>query len=177
MNPSMFPDEVAFLTSYLNKSTSYLEYGCDGTTFLAVRTSPALNRIVSVEANQYKIHQFLTFPEILQAAQANRLEFRHDTHVIGGAGAPYSIPATEQYDLILVDGWFRVYHTLMLVNQLTDNTVLLVHDYTNRPMYHILESFYDITETVGTLVRLRPKASINQAALAAQIDIYKTDPR
>ena len=65
-------------------------------------------------------------------------------------------------DLVLIDGRFRVACSLVVAMQ-APSTTILVHDYTLRPAYKILEAFLTIEKTIDTLVMLRrcsPKASI-----------------
>jgi hypothetical protein len=60
-------------------------------------------------------------------------------------------PIPTKFSAILVDGRFRVACALHAIDYLDNNGILLVHDYTNRPQYHVIEQFYRKIGGVETL--------------------------
>jgi hypothetical protein len=66
-----------------------------------------------------------------------------------------------QPDLILIDGRFRVACGLAAALEAPDATVL-VHDYTFRPDYQILEEFFVVTRKVETLVECHLKPPLDK---------------
>ena len=54
-------------------------------------------------------------------------------------------------------------------------TRVIVHDYTNRPRYHVVEEFYRVDETASTIVAMRPKPDIDFRAWQAVLEDYKFD--
>ena len=45
-------------------------------------------------------------------------------------------------NVILIDGRFRVACALGIFTKISNNTLDLIHDYTDRPAYHIVEKYY-----------------------------------
>ena len=65
-------------------------------------------------------------------------------------------------DIILIDGKFRVACGLDIFSKIREESIILIHDYTYRKDYHILEIYYLKLETWGSLASFikRPKAKI-----------------
>jgi hypothetical protein len=63
---------------------------------------------------------------------------------------------SEEPDLVLIDGRFRVACALtVLLN--SDKPYVIIHDFNNRSQYHCILIFYDVIESVDTLVVLKKK--------------------
>ncbi len=184
----MSSSEITFFTSYLNKASSYLEYGCGGSTFIAVNV-PSISRIVSVEGNRKWIDKCMNNSVIRNAVERNILSFKHVEYgatdnysrpspTSDPATFPaYSEPPKGQFDLVLIDGRFRAACGLKLVNIVTETTHVLIHDYTNRPYYHVLEEFYDKIGVCETFACLKRKLNIDNNELARLISKYEYDSR
>ena len=159
----------------LAKATHYMEFGSGGSTLLAVR-SPA-RVILSVESDPAWLEKIRAHPEIAQAVARQRLFLTHaDIGPVGEWGSPtdetrraqwpryYADPffATDiLFDLILIDGRFRVATALAAAACAAESATIVIHDYELRPQYYLVEKFFDIEETRESLYVLRRRRTIN----------------
>lgn len=175
----MSSSETDLLASALAQARVYLEYGSGGSTKLAAR-QPQLESITSVESDQAYIDLHVRpDPEVVRALGQQRLRFLSvDIGPTGDWGYPknatkahlwpnYALcPYLHGYrpDLILIDGRFRVACGLVAALQEPQARVL-VHDYTSRRNYHVLERFFEIRQRADSLVELsrRPDFDERQA--------------
>jgi hypothetical protein len=67
------------------------------------------------------------------------------------------------FDLVFVDGRFRVACALAALLELKNPFRVLIHDFPNRPQYHILLPFFEVENQVGRLVVLLPKPGFNRS--------------
>lgn len=193
-NPHKFsvilsPDEQRFLIYNLQQSKHYLEFGAGGSTFLALLHSDV--DIVSVE-NELDWINYLRKWKYIQKNEkiTKRLKFYYaDTGETKGWGRPenyerdkklfpnYSANVFKEfdnnYDLVLIDGRYRVACTLQTILNTDENVKILIHDYTYRPEYHVLEEFLDIDKTVDTMVRFKKKKNIDKKAVMKMYDKFK----
>lgn len=167
--------EANLLRKHLRSSRFYLEFGCGGSTLLALRTSRG--RVVSVDSDAGWIDRLKLEPEIQQALTSNRLTFQHvDIGPVGDWGLPkdeshirawrhyYGSAWTFRdfdYDLVLIDGRFRVMCALMAAIFVSPRTLVALHDYANRKPYFIVEKYFDTIEHTDRLTVLRKRANIN----------------
>jgi hypothetical protein len=172
----MSDPEIAMLTTAVSTARHYLEYGAGGSTKLAVRI-PTVSSVTSVESDFAFIRSHLSGDVDIQAAtESGRLRFLIvDIGPTGAWGHPldrskaylwpnYALcPYLHDYhpDLILIDGRFRIACSLAAALQAPDATIL-IHDYSNRQHYHILEGFLQIEDGVDTLVRCRRRANLDE---------------
>lgn len=186
----MTDSEIAILEAALQSATHYLEYGAGGSTMLAAKTQTLLS-IASVESDPACLSKHLIVDENMAASlQSGRLKFlivdigptrewghpRDRTKAYlwpNYALCPYL--HGDRPNLILIDGRFRVACGIVAALHVPEATVL-IHDYTIRPQYHVLEQFYDIEETVDTLVRCHRKATIDEARARCLLREYLYSP-
>jgi hypothetical protein len=159
----------------LAKATHYMEFGSGGSTLLAVR-SPA-RVILSIESDPVWLDRIREHPEISQAVARQRLFLTHaDIGPVGEWGRPtdetrraewpryYADPffATDiLFDLILIDGRFRVASALAAAACAAESATIVIHDYELRTQYYLVEKFFDIEETHESLYVLRRRKAIN----------------
>src|SRR5437660_1013858 len=114
--------EQELFTSLLGTSRAFLEFGCGGSTLLAIQHSSHF--IASVDTDPSWIEKLKTNDLVSGALSANRLHFIHvDLGPVGEWGRPngeshirswpkyYTTPYLRldwEFDLILIDGRFRV---------------------------------------------------------------------
>ena len=69
----------------------------------------------------------------------------------------------EEYnaDIILIDGRFRVACGLDIFNKIRNDTIVLIHDYSFRKEYHILENYYLKLEVWDSLVAFIKRKNIS----------------
>jgi hypothetical protein len=174
----MSPAEAELFRDLLSSATSYLEWGSGGSTLAAVRSR--VRQIVSVETDRAWIDRLKQNQEVAVALSSNRLVFRHvDVGKVGQWGAPsggekirnwprYAIEpfiVTDlNFDLILVDGRFRM-HCLLAIANCCENALIFLHDYTFRHSYTIADKYFDTIRRIDSGVVLKRRPTINCRAL------------
>ncbi len=168
-------DEVDLLQKYLKKSKFHLEFGCGGSTELAVRLR--VGRIVSIESDKGWVDQLSEKPEISAAVAAKKLSLLHvDIGPVGAWGTPtdrstianwpkYFLTPFQKFDYdfdtVLIDGRFRVACALACHAYLKDHAIMLMHDYQTRDGYSEVEKFFEIIEFSNNLFVFKKKNLIN----------------
>jgi hypothetical protein len=175
--------EIEFLKLNLEPSRTYLEFGAGGSTELAAQNHH--RRIVSVETDAAWIEKLKLEPIIQLAIEQGRLKFEH---IDIGPVRPWGFPEGESlfrnwpmyhtvpfvkydwhYDLILIDGRFRVSCALAAHSFMEDEAIMLFHDYPNRMWYSEIEKFFDIVNSAETFFSFRKRKNINYRSLYASI--------
>jgi hypothetical protein len=192
LRPEMTDAEIGVLRECFSKAASLVEFGSGGSTLLAVR-SASLRRIWSVESDPAWIATLRMRAEVVAAEQAGRLQLQHvDIGKTGDHGMPlddasqlkwpayhetvWSDPATSGVDLVLVDGRFRVACAMAALASCQPLTILLFHDFWNRPPYHPVLAFTDWLGSCDSLAILRRKPSFDQAKFDAVRNAYRLQP-
>lgn len=175
LKPAMTREELGFFKALLSSSVrSYVEFGCGGSTLCAVET-PGIERIWSVESDKEWVGKILDHPDIAKAVAAGRLNLRYvDVGPVGRFGRPsdqstqdrwpsyyeqiFDVPAARRADLFLIDGRFRVACILETLLRCDRTARLVIHDFWNRPEYHVVLGFAEQVGSCGTIVVLRPKS-------------------
>ncbi|MCP4545247.1 MAG: hypothetical protein GY835_02135 [bacterium] len=188
---TMTKSEQEILHSHLESSQNYLEFGSGESTIYASKTT-AIQSIDSVESSQRYIDDNLKpDADIALALSANRLRF----HVIDigetkAWGNPkdkakmhlwpnYSLGVfTEHgnYDLVLVDGRFRVACTLNSILNTPDNCTIVIHDFWNRPEYHIVLRYLEVKDRADTLGVFGKRDNIDVQEVQSLIKVYQYLP-
>jgi hypothetical protein len=147
MKPAMTPDEQYLLRLFFNKARNYLEFGSGGSTCIACEIIPGT--ITSIESAQVWIEKVKA--AVPQSA-ADRLQMiRVDIGPVKNLGYPadethrnlwanYHTNVWEKLgdtraDTVLVDGRFRIACFVQTLLHTPMDTVVLVHDFSNREYY------------------------------------------
>ncbi len=162
----MTADEADLFAACLARARRILEFGCGGSTLLALSNEAA--SVWSVDNVPEWIEKVSAEPLAKEALRSRRLKFiRVDTGPTGAWGRPASeehrdwwpryhtkpwrrVPA-ETLDLIFIDGRFRVACTVQAILRAKDDCVICIHDFWNRPRYEVLLEFLDVRDRVDTL--------------------------
>ena len=180
ITPHMTRNEVELLKAQWVGKQSYLEYGCGGSTKLAVK-SP-LTRVVSVESDGTWIEKLREDPTISAAETSGKLRFIYaNIGEVGEWGAPRDDrefrrwPAyytdiwtrgDSLFDVVLIDGRFRTACALACAVFADTNTTVLIHDYSYRPAYYVAEKYFDTIAQAESLTVFRRRPAINMRAWA-----------
>lgn len=190
------PNEIHLFAKHILKARSYLEFGCGGSTMLALYISQA--QIISIESDPDFIALLLANPLIQQNSQGSNPRFRFcpiDLGKVGKWGFPtdkspkesfplYSQAIFEQLsqeytlriDTIFIDGRFRVACVLSVLIHCSESITILIHDFFNRPHYHIILEFLTCTEKIDSLGVFKPKANNDKSRLLALLKEYQYNP-
>lgn len=188
---TMTKAELEVLHSYIDASTHYLEFGSGESTLYASK-SPKVNTIDSVESSQTYIDNHLKpHADVSKALSSGKLRFH--TIDIGETvrwGYPkdkskvhlwpnYSLSVFSEYrdyDLALIDGRFRIACTLNCLLNTPDNCLIIIHDFWNRPEYHLVLKFLNIRDKVDTLGVFNKKNNISRQKIQSLIKKFQYVP-
>lgn len=174
MQPHMSASEIALFEAQLAGKASLLEFGCGGSTVTAARHVP---RIVSVDSDPAWLAKVAADPAL---AGHDFTPFHADIGPVGEWGYPLDEARLRDWpryhaaiwrsmtgspDAVLIDGRFRVACLLQSLIHCKPDCVLLFHDFTNRPHYHVVLGHAEIAQQVDTLAVLRAKPAIDGKAL------------
>jgi hypothetical protein len=184
--PHMADDELACFERLLGRANKVLEYGCGGSTIFAASLGHC--HIFGVESDPAWLHKVQANPVFRDATAAGRAVLKHVN--IGPTGK-WGVPSDEtyrhlwprysefpwanqsDYDLIFVDGRFRVACVLNAVLRASSDALIVVHDFWNRPEYHVVLPFLEWKETSQTLGVFQRRREIDRASVQALIDEYQ----
>ena len=172
----MSSSEIKIFEKYLSQATNYLEYGSGGSTVFACKFPLRIKSIESDSEWASKIQKetrtemnYINLGRIGQCGTPKDLSMKFlwnkysQNYSKKHLWPTYSQHYSEEFDLVLIDGRFRVACFLNIC--LKEGTpIVLFHDFLNRPEYHIVLEFSTVVESVDTLAVLK----INQ-----QLDLEK----
>lgn len=187
MEPHMYEDERALFYSYLGNATNYLEYGSGGSTVVAM-AHQNIRRVHTVESDKNWIKVLSKDSNVARGLKAGLLQLVHaNLGPVGSWGYPltqlkrrdwpkysgfYAEVGDENtaYDLVLVDGRFRVACMLKSLRRLAEgaSAFFIIHDY-ERTSYHAIERFAEKVASAHRLQVFRKKENVDPVALAAAI--------
>jgi cellulose biosynthesis protein BcsQ len=190
LKPRMTDREIEAFCSAISGKQFYLEFGTGGSTLLATRN--IRGGVVSVESDRAWIDKLKENDEIAAAFTKGKLAFIPID--VGPVGA-WGVPLTEanmrnwpkyysevwrsrpsDFDVIFIDGRFRVACALMTAACCVDSALIMIHDYTYRFGYTTIEKYFDTVEVIETLVILRRRPTVNYRALTIDLTLHSLNP-
>ena len=84
--------------------------------------------------------------------------------------------AEQSYDLVMIDGRFRVACCLAVLLNSKDVKTILFDDFKHRIQYHCILPHVDVVEIVDTMLICKPKKNPNREALQELYEQYKYNP-
>ncbi len=189
--PAMRPGEIALLRSVLRGARHYLEFGAGGSTIFALREG--VGDVVSVESDSAWIERMHADPTAAAAVRESRLKLLHaDIGAISGLGRPVNEEArarwpsyaqlpwphvqADRLDVVLIDGRFRVACILETVLRCNANTAIVIHDFWNRPQYHVVLPFLTPRSRRDSLGVFSVRAGFDRDAAGAMLAAYAFVP-
>jgi protein O-GlcNAc transferase len=186
MEPLLPIKEKQLFYKYLNNARYYLEYGSGGSTYQA-SIRPNITKVVSVESDK---SWYDTINKIIK----NKLRYYFvDLNALPNTfGYPVNAsPAMmeyypsiikrykkNQFDLILIDGRFRVACALICYDYIDNNCKVIVDDIGNRPHYNEIYNYYDKIDGVGRMFVFKKKQNrVKNSPSDELIKKYINDPR
>lgn len=147
MKPIMTEKEIELFTAFLRHSRGYIEFGCGGSTLLAVEYVKSW--IISIDSSKEWIDK-------ISAECLNKIMDLNFLHVDIGPIGNWGYPTTTSYDwskyhkeiwrnynkvdspdLCLIDGRFRVACFIQTILH-CPNIIIGIHDFRSREKYHVL---------------------------------------
>jgi len=165
IKPHFAKNDINMFRRYLSKATNYLEFGSGGST-IEVLKSNNIKSIYSIE-NDITWYNRLTnivkdnsldkdkeFNFIYIPMKVKKNFWGHPTKQVSESvhrsytDILYNLDMDKllNFDLILIDGRYRVACLLKLYELISDNCIILFDDFLNRDIYHIVLDYYTIIE-------------------------------
>ncbi|MFC5067252.1 hypothetical protein [Flaviflagellibacter deserti] len=164
MKPELSDEEFTAFSRHYRQAKRVVEFGAGGSTYFGVTETSA--KICAVESDPEWLGKMRSHAVIEAAETSGSLRLIHvDIGPIGKWGRPRDDsqrsnwplyaqapwPTEPDPDLIFVDGRFRLACLLTSVLKSRPGTVIMAHDFWNRPTYHGALPFLRWQESVGTL--------------------------
>lgn len=164
--------ELQTLANHLSNASNYLEFGAGNSTLIAC-ANLSLQKILSVESSSKFIDELRHDNDVIKLSEnQGRLEF-----FIANIGetSTWGMPIDNSryhlwpnyslgpfnnrsnFDLILIDGRFRVACALASIATLHSKPTILFHDFWTRKKYHVLLPFFQVQDQIDSMAVLRPK--------------------
>lgn len=188
---TMTINELALLQSALYDAENYLEFGAGNSTCIALETKN-IRSITVVESDPvFWENRILTIPSIKIACNTNRLKtIMVDIGPTTDWGYPTDTSCADRwpmyhscafqsvspYDLVLVDGRFRVACILDACLSCKEDTRILIHDFFNRPIYWVVFPFLKLEKKADTMGLFSIKKMQHTELLKEYISIYENVP-
>ncbi len=184
MQPLLPQKEKLLFYKYLNNCKNYLEYGSGGSSYQAA-IRPYIKNIVSVESDKIWYNKLKTiiinpnfkYNYIELNALPDTYGFPNNASIDMMKLYPSIIEKYKDinFDLILIDGRFRVACALICFKYIDNNCILIVDDITERHYYNEIYSYYDKIDGAGRMVVFKKK-NIPEPSFIL-INKYINDPR
>lgn len=187
----MDQNEGRLFQQHLENASGYLEYGCGGSTSLALESG--VTRLHSVETDPEWIEKISQQEDVAAALTSNRLTLHSkDLGTVGKWGFPkdrdyitnwpfYSLGVWKlidtDIDLVFVDGRFRVACALCGFLMGKPGVVVGIHDFTGRDYYEPVLAFGEVIEKLNNSIYLRRSENITDRDLLMGICDFLFDPR
>jgi len=186
--PFMSPSERSLFKEGLKKSKHYFEFGSGGSTVWAVKEGLTVKGVESdanwvdalkdnlggkceVEVVDIGPTKEWGFPVSSQAAD----RFPEYSKAISAH--------TSVFDFILIDGRFRVACTMSAILHTLDHADdadqvrIFIHDFWNRPHYHVVLQFLEVLEKVDTAGLFKLSQGVNRADVLSVWEQYAKNPQ
>lgn len=181
--------EIALMQRFMESSDSYFEYGMGGSTCMAAKK--VRREIFAIDSDAGWVSKVgIEIGDL----SGKRIDLRHiDIGPTGEWGMPktapkggqgifdnYSLaisrPGLPSFDLVLVDGRFRVACFLQAIKTQRSDTIFAIHDYTDRPHYHVIEEFARPVCVCEQLAIFTRRQDLDFVALDVVLQKYRRNP-
>lgn len=184
--------ELELLQDAMNNASTYLEFGAGNSTRMAAQTTN-IHHITVVESDSaFWKEKVLSIKSVELAQRTGRL-YPHLVNI--GPTMEWGYPLDNSFskqcplyhssvfqtdasfDLILVDGRFRIACILHACLSCLDGTKILIHDFFNRPIYFVVWPFLQLERKADTLGLFSIKKNEKFGDLLKQyISVYEKLP-
>ncbi|MBC2778048.1 hypothetical protein [Parasphingopyxis marina] len=187
LKPRMTGDERQRYAQLASRASNVLEFGAGGSTLLAFENG--VQTVTSVESDKLWLDRLRTHSAMSPYVQSGAWQPVHaDIGEVGAWGRPADKSHIEDwpnyhrevwdrfpraYDLILVDGRFRIACAMQAAIRAPGST-LVFHDFYLRPHYEPVLEVYEVAERIDYMAILSLNKAINAPAILKE---YASDPR
>lgn len=185
--PFMSEAERAMFKRSLEEAKHYFEFGSGGSTVWAVREGLTVKGVESdakwVNALKSKLGEHCQVKAVNIGPTG---EWGYPLSMAHGESFPDYSRAIYQhdipFDLILVDGRFRVACTITAIQHILDhhespeNARIFIHDFWNRPQYHAVMDFLEPLKSEETAGLFKVKSNIERSRLKDMWEAHARQP-
>ncbi|MDR1125613.1 MAG: hypothetical protein LBM64_06080 [Deltaproteobacteria bacterium] len=178
--PKMTAGDIDLLVKITPRDGAVLEFGCGGSTQFFFENG--VRKLCSVESDRQWIETLMENPVVSVNHKYGRwLPYHADIGPVGEWGNPVSKkPAVcwldyhqscwekfggNDFDLVLIDGRFRVACLCQTLLRCPPDTGIAFHDFWDRPEYHVVLDFVDVLGRSEKLGLFRRKKTIDWVKL------------
>jgi hypothetical protein len=185
----MTKKERDLLTSFLRCSKRYLEFGSGGSTVLAAtHVGESAMSVDSSKVWQAKVTQSCAtagtriVPVMVHVDIGPIRDWGHPVDDRSKdrwpeyASAVWARPQAWTCDLCLIDGRFRVASFISALLHCSPLTTVMIHDFPERPQYHVVRQFADMIATADTLAVFRRRLDFNAERALSVLEEAKFQP-
>lgn len=193
LKPAMTAAEIELFKQIVGGKKKLVEYGCGGSTALALELGVA--EIWSVDSSLDWLDRIQQHPATAPAVLEGKLNLLHvDIGPTGKWGFPADKSKAENWplyaakvwnelgaksqdiDIVLVDGRFRVACVLAALVFARPDALIVVHDFT-RDSYQPVHEFCSVAVLCDSLALLGRKPQVPTQRLVARLLEHSVDPR
>lgn len=189
--PAMTKAEIELLDSYIPFGGKVLEFGSGGSTMHFFEQG--VLHLTSIESDLDWLNKLVADPCLRHFASKHKwLSMYADIGPTVEWGNPQNFCAPEckwlsyhqycwqsmphaDFDMVLVDGRFRVACLFQCLLRCPEQTIYFVHDFVGRPHYLPMLEFTDQIDQADTAVVLRCKKDVDWKALAIKLQNHLFD--
>lgn len=188
----MSSGEKAIFDETIKGVSHYLEFGMGGSTLRAIQKSKAV--IYTVESSPGWVAHMRGYASIKRSEKTRLHIFPVEIGPVGNWGYPTSDDLEDRFeayssnvfrlinpgliDLALIDGRFRVACALKVILECHANKriEIMVHDFWDRPHYHLLLKYLDVVKRIDSLALFSIKQGVDLSLVKKDYDEYKSEP-
>jgi hypothetical protein len=181
--------EHTLLNAFLAMSDNYVEFGTGGSTIMACQK---VHRTVTSVDSSLEWIEKVKAECTLQATSLQPDIMHVDIGQIGGWGFPidnearlkwpkyheelWSNPNASDADLYFVDGRFRVACFIQALLHSSPRSLILMHDFSDRPHYHVVRRFAREIATSQRLSAFQRLANPNYTEMISCLQEHRDNP-
>lgn len=160
--PLMKDVEIELIEKYLNENVNMLEYGSGAST---AYYAPKVKKLTSIEYNKKWRGKVANSIADIKNVELVLIPCKHLVPATYSVYRKYiNWPKTRNdiWDVVLIDGRARQWVAESILNNITKDSIVLVHDWgpldnPKRKRYNRILNYYDVVEEAHTLVALTKK--------------------
>jgi hypothetical protein len=187
MYVAMDCEERRLFESFVNCSQRYLEFGVGGSTWLAC--SRPKEWVISIDSDskwldtvQRSVSECPTQPIMMRADIGPVKEWGYPVDESNRSLWPtyhdqvWKRKESSAADFFLVDGRFRVACAIQCILHCQPTAFIAVHDYSDRPHYHVIARFLREVASANRLSIFMCKPDLDQSAASDLLAEYSCNP-
>lgn len=187
MEPVMQTNDKPLFYEYLDKASTYFEFGSGGSTYQATLRKN-IKTIISVESDlewhnklkdilknntniKFIYNELDTKPNMWGHPGPNSTiaqKINYSNHII-----LLDKEVSKNIDFMLIDGRFRAACCLKSFDVINNNCIIAFDDFINRPQYHVVLNYFDIVNKSSSNIMVFLKKKVGCSVPKELIEKYE----